>query len=307
MVHNYYQQPGGEDTVFQNETQLLLAKGHDVIQYHVSNDRIHQMGQVNVAIKTLWNREISADLGKYIDQHKPDLVHFHNTFPLISPAAYYLVSSKGIPVVQTLHNYRLLCLNSYLFRDGQICSDCVSKLIPYPGVRHRCYRDNFGASTTVAAFITFHRILQTWKNKVDAYIALTEFQRGILVDGGLPAEKIHIKPNFITPDPGPGNHTDNAFLYVGRLSKEKGIETLLSVMDILPENYRFLIAGDGPFVPQVTEKATQLSNVEYLGALGHDQVIKLMQDSNAFIIPHPYGMKDFPWWSLKHFRWVCRY
>src|SRR5262249_8455065 len=150
-----------------------------------------------------------------------------NTFPLMSAAAYYAARAEDVSVVQTLHNFRLCCANALLFRQGEVCEACLGKAAPWRGIVHRCYRDSRTASAAVAAMIAVHRTLGTWRSAVDVYIARTESSRRKLVEGGLPAGKIAVKPNFAYPDPRQGTGKGNYAVYVGRLSAEKGVATLL--------------------------------------------------------------------------------
>ena len=162
-------------------------------------------------------------LSALIAESRPHVVHFHNTFPLISPSAYYAARKHGVPVVQTLHNFRLLCANAIFMRDGRPCEDCLPRRVPFAGVLHKCYRDSRTASAGVAAMVTLHRALGTWRNLIDVYIALSEFARDKFVAGGLPQHKIVVKPNCLTDDPALGLGQRAFALFVGRLSPEKGI------------------------------------------------------------------------------------
>lgn len=177
LVHNYYQQPGGEDQVFAAESSMLEEHGCRVFRYMVHNDSIKGMNPLTLARNTLWNKTIASELRETIRKVKPDVIHFHNTFPLISPAAYYTAKAEGIPMVQTLHNYRLLCPNALFFRDGHICEDCMGKFVPWPGILHACYRENRAATGVTAGMLSVHRVLRTYSRMVDVYIALTDFAR----------------------------------------------------------------------------------------------------------------------------------
>jgi glycosyltransferase involved in cell wall biosynthesis len=216
---------------------------------------------------------------------KPQVVHFHNTFPLISPAAYYAVKAEGVPVVQTLHNYRLFCTNAYFFRDGSVCEDCFGKALPWPGVLHACYRDSRAASATVAAMLTSHRALQTWTKMVDTYIVLTEFERQKFIQGGLPAEKLTVKPHFVHPDPGVGEGSGHYALFIGRLSPEKGVDTLLSAWEYIKEEVCLKIVGDGPLAPRVAEVARRVPGVEWLGQQPLEEVYRLMGGAHVLVFP----------------------
>src|SRR5438094_5382177 len=195
VAHNFYQIPGGEDEVFRTECDLLRSYGHDVHTFTVHNDAIETMSRLALVRKTIWNRDIGREMAALVREHDIELVHFHNTFPLISPAAYSAVRGAGAAVVQTLHNFRLLCANALLFRDGEVCEKCLNRAIPWPAVVHKCYRGSFTATAVVAATLTIHRLRRTWADDVDALIATTNFARQKFVSNGFPADKITVKPN----------------------------------------------------------------------------------------------------------------
>ena len=188
-VHNYYQQPGGEDRIFEAESSMLEKHGCRVFRYTVHNDHIKGMNPLTLSRSTLWNKAIASELRKLIQKVRPDIIHFHNTFPLISPAAYYVAKEESIPVVQTLHNYRLLCPNALLFRNGHICEDCMGKFVSWPGVLNACYRENRAATSVIATMLSVHRVLRTYRRMVDIYIALTDFASQKFIRGGIPADK----------------------------------------------------------------------------------------------------------------------
>jgi glycosyltransferase involved in cell wall biosynthesis len=284
-VHNRYQQPGGEDQVFLAETTLLESYGHRVVRYSTHNDRVAGMNRLALAGNTLWNSSTYRELRALIRQERPHVAHFHNTFPLVSPAGYYAAKAEGVPVVQTLHNYRLLCPNALFFRDGRVCEDCMSKVIPWPGVVHKCYRGSRAASGLVTAMLTTHRVLRTWTEMVDAYVALTEFARRKFVEGGLPAEKMVVKPNFVYPDPGPGEGRGGYALFVGRLSPEKGVGTLLAAWERLDRPVPLKVVGDGPLREQVVEAPDRRPCVEYLGYRPAEEVHGLMKEASMLVFP----------------------
>src|SRR5205809_5447205 len=208
LVHNRYQQAGGEDEVFRAEGQILRAAGHRVVEHVRSNDEIGLSGlasRARLAAATVWARDSHRALREALRRDRPDIVHFHNTFPLISPAAYYVCREAGVPVVQTLHNYRLLCPVATFLRDGKICEACLGRSVAWPGILYGCYRGSRAATAAVAAMLAFHRSRNTWTGQVDYYIALTEFSRQKFIQGGLPADRMAVKPNFVYPDPGVSN------------------------------------------------------------------------------------------------------
>jgi glycosyltransferase involved in cell wall biosynthesis len=285
VVHNRYQQAGGEDQVFLAETVLLESRGHRVVRYSAHNDRVAEMNRLALAGRTLWSSATYQELRALIRQERPHVAHFHNTFPLISPAGYYAAQAEGVPVIQTLHNYRLLCPNALFFRDGRVCEDCMGKMITWPGVVHKCYRGSRAASGIVAAMLTTHRVLGTWTEMVDVYIALTEFARLKFVEGGLPAEKMVVKPNFVYPDPGPGEGRGGYALFVGRLSREKGVGTLLAAWERLDRRIPLKVVGDGPLREQVAEAANRHPCVEYLGYRAAEEVQALLKEASILVFP----------------------
>ncbi len=281
LVHNFYLEPGGEDQVFAAESEVLRAHGDDVRTYTVHNSRIASMGRLHLAAATVWNREVLDELTNRIGQDRPDLVHFHNTFPLISPAGYAAARHWGIPVVQTLHNFRLLCVNALFLRDGKPCEDCLGHAVAWPGVVHACYRRSRRASAVVAGMLAVHRVRRTWDAAVDTYIAMSEFARDKFVAGGLPPQRIVVKSNFLAHDPGVGTHEGNFALYVGRLSPEKGIEGLLDVWRRLAPPMRLRIIGSGPLESSLDRPP----GVEFLGRQPRECVLAAMKDARVLVFP----------------------
>jgi len=284
-VHNKYQIRGGEDESRESEERLLRDRGHQVEVYEESNDHLAAIGAAQVAIKTVWSSEAYEIVRQRLKTTKHDLIHVQNFFPLISPSVYYAARAEGVPVVQTLRNYRLLCPNALFFRDGQVCEDCLGKPVPYPGVLHGCYRESRIASGGVTTMITVHRALNTWNEMVDTYIALTEFARQKFIQGGLPAEKIVVKPNFVSPDPGVGAGRGGYALYVGRLSVEKGLDTLLAAWEQLENPIPLKIVGEGPLADRVIEATKRMPQVEWLGRKPMPEVHALMGEAMFLIFP----------------------
>jgi len=285
-VHNHYQQPGGEDAVFSTETVLLRQKGHEVVQYTEDNQRINGIRQVALAADTIWSRPTRHRLLRILRNVQCDVVHFHNTFPLISPSAYSACREAGVPVVQTLHNYRLLCPAAIFFRDGHVCEECLGKTPPWPGVLHTCYRESRAQTTVVVAMLTLHRWLKTWQKQVDVYVALTEFARGKFIEGGLPAEKILVKPNFVSPDLGMRESDGSYALFVGRIAREKGVRMLLQAWQGL-RGTPLKIVGDGPLMDEIRGfvQEQKLAGVEVLGQRARQEVLTLMKGAQFLVFP----------------------
>ncbi|MBD2072645.1 glycosyltransferase family 4 protein [Phormidium sp. FACHB-592] len=284
-IHNSYQIRGGEDESRESEERLLREMGHDVDVYEEDNDRIATLSNTQMALRTIWSTEAHEIVKQRLSNATYDVVHVQNFFPLISPSVHHAAQAAGVPVIQTLRNYRLLCPNALFFRDGQVCEDCLGKSIPYPGVLHGCYRESRTASAAVVAMLTVHRTMSTWTNAVDRFIALTEFARQKFIEGGFPAEKIVVKPNFVHPDPGIGTGTGGYALYVGRLSVEKGLDTLLAAWERLDQPIPLKIIGDGPLAEQVIEATQRMSSVEWLGRKPMSEVHALMGEAMFLVFP----------------------
>ena len=292
QVHNYYQQPGGEDQVFAAEGELLGRRGHTVFRFEAHNDDVAQYGRLALAKATVWNDESYERLRALLREHRPQILHVHNTLPLISPAAYYAAKREGVAVVQTLHNYRLLCPAATFFRDGHVCEDCLGKAFPWPAVAHACYRDR-AASSVVASMLAYHRARHTWRDAVDAYIALTPFSKEKFVEGGLPENKIFVKPNFLGADPGAGAGSGGYALFVGRLTEEKGLGTLLDAWTTLGAQMPLKIAGDGPLSPEVSKRAQTTEGVTWLGRQPREEVLALMKSASLLVFPSTW-YEGFP-------------
>lgn len=287
FVHNSYQHKGGEDSVVDDEINLLRGNGHDVFEYRISNDKIKSMSKLDLLKTTIWSSHSIHDIKKILDKFSPDICHIHNTFPLISPSIYWGLDKKNIPIVQTLHNFRLACPQAMFLREGKICESCLGK-IPLQGIVHGCYRDSIAQTAVLSSMLVTHRILGTWKNKVTSYIALNEFCKEKFVSAGIPSEKIKIKPNFVIKTNQEQHDREDYFLYIGRLSKEKGISTLLEAFKNLP-NKKLLVAGDGP------EKSILMGheNINCIGHVGKEHIIELLLKAKAIIIPSIW-YENFP-------------
>jgi glycosyltransferase involved in cell wall biosynthesis len=290
VVHNGYQKHGGEDVVVEAEERLLRAHGHSVVRYRRHNEELRGRGPLGIltaGMQTVWSKASAREVAALLAKEKPGVVHFHNIFPLISPAAYYACAEANVPVVQTLHNYRLLCPGAYFLRDGRVCEECLGRSVPWPGVVHGCYRESRAATAAVATMLAVHRVMKTWREKVGVYIALSDFARKKFIEGGLPGERIVVKPNFVDPDPGLKCGAGEYALYVGRLSVEKGLRVLLGAWGRLQEKIPLRIAGDGPLKEEIAAeiKTRELSSVELLGRRAPSEIVSLMQGARFLVLP----------------------
>ena len=285
LCHNYYQYRGGEDQSFEQEAAMLRQHGHQVQLYTRHNDDVKGMSRGALARKTIWNQDTYSQVSAMIRQERPDVMHCNNTFPLISPAVYQAAKDQDVPVVQSLRNFRLLCPNALFLRDSKVCHDCLGKAIAWPAVLHRCYRGSLPATAVTAAMLAYHRRKKTWQQDVDRYIALTEFSRNKFIEGGLPAERISVKCNFLDPDPGVGSRGGGYAVFVGRLATEKGIDTLLSAWAGMKGSMRLKIIGEGPLTEVVSQAAEQDDRIEYLGFQPLDEVCKIVGQAACLIMP----------------------
>jgi glycosyltransferase involved in cell wall biosynthesis len=289
LVHNTYQQPGGEDVVFQNEKSLLERAGHQVIQYIRSNNELESasgLHRIAIVPRMLWSSNARRDFVSILEAEHPDIVHIHNTFLVISPSIYSACKERRIPVVQTLHNFRLLCPGSDFYRGGKVCEECVDNGL-LRSVRHGCYRNSRGATAGVALMIALHRKLNTWKECVTRFIALTEFEKERFVAAGFPCNGFVVKPNFVDPDPGERVSSGEYALYVGRLSEEKGLSVLLNAWKALRMQYPLQIVGDGPERATLEARARELdlSGVVFRGRLSRADVIASVKNARFTIVP----------------------
>jgi glycosyltransferase involved in cell wall biosynthesis len=294
FAHNQYQRPAGEDVVVEAELELLRSHHHTVDLFAVDNQSIQgAIAKAKAAVSAVYSFHNKQRFQEKIHQFKPDIVHVHNFFPLLSPALYDACHESQIPVVQTLHNYRIICPSAKLFRQGQICESCVGKTVPLPGIINRCYRDSAVQSAAVAAMITTHNLCQTWQKRVDAYITLTPFQKAKMVQAGLPAAKIHVKPNFLF-DPGKSDSTTEQrpparyALYVGRLWEEKGITTLLDAYIKHDIKLPLKIVGDGILGTELQQRVHQAGldhRIEFLGWQKKSEVVELMRQAQFLVFP----------------------
>jgi glycosyltransferase involved in cell wall biosynthesis len=278
VVHNRYRQRGGEDAVVEAEVALLRAHGHAVELYVRDNHELEGMAPLDASAQALWSRRTTAEIADLCVRHQADLVHAHNTFALVSPSLYWATFRARVPVVQTLHNYRLMCVQGMFLREERVCEDCLGH-VPWRGVLHRCYHGSAMESAALAGVVTLHRMIGTFRERVTRYIALNEFCRRKFIEGGLPAARIVVKPNFVDVAPAP-EAPRHGGLFVGRLSAEKGIATLLAALD--RERGPLLdVVGSGPDA----ERVNTHPRVRAHGWLASAQVLERMRGASYLVLP----------------------
>jgi glycosyltransferase involved in cell wall biosynthesis len=286
VAHNRYRFSGGEDAVVRDEVALLRQHGHCVKLLQQDNDAIYGIsGKLVAAASIFYSAHSRTRMRNAIRDYRPDIVHVHNWFPILSPSIIMEADVAAIPLVQTLHNYRMLCANALLYRDESICTDCIGKSLSLGGIVHGCYRNSRAGSAIVTSAYVFHRLMHTW-DRVSLFIALSGFERDILVRGGLPAGKIVIKPNFVGADTWTAGRIPEDFaLYVGRLSPEKGIGTLLTAWKSGTIPLRLKIIGDGPMADEVRTCAVSNADIEYMGSQPSDEAYRQMARAKFLVFP----------------------
>lgn len=284
LAHNRYQQKGGEDAVFDAEASMLERGGHIVERFVVDNSSIRSLGDKSRALAgAAWNAKIGAEVERIVRNFQPDVVHFHNFFPLISPAAHRAGRVGGAAVVQTLHNYRFLCAAGTFVRRGEACTECLHRG-RHRAVVHQCYRGSVSGTISVWAMqsVVSHR---AWVANVDRFIVLTEFAKQLFGSHGLPSERLFVKSNFCrsTDVSMTGGHCNRSgALFVGRLSHEKGVVSLINAWRRIPE-CKLSILGDGPLMDWAMQHAP--SNVEFLGSVSRRDVLARMRSSEFLVFP----------------------
>ncbi len=286
LAHAYYQERGGEDAVFERERDLLSSHGievHSLVRY---NRDLGGLGRLAQLRRTWWNADVYAEAQAMIRAHDIDVLHVTNITPGLSPSIYHAAADAGVPIVQSVHNYRPTgCLNGLFLAGGQVCERCSGKCVSWPGMIRGCYRGSRLTSSVMAATRTAHSLWKSPQSLIARWIALTNFAREKLIAGGLPAERVVVKPNFlpITPAVGPG---DGGYaLFVGRLSAEKGVQTLIQGWQRCPDAPRLMVAGDGPERTALEQQAMGDDRIEFVGALPAAQVLDYMSRAAFLVIP----------------------
>tara|TARA_B110000967_G_C18892483_1_gene568329 strand:- start:2189 stop:3319 length:1131 start_codon:yes stop_codon:yes gene_type:complete len=278
QIHNKYRHYGGEDVVVDNEYNLLKNKGINVDQLFFSNEKISPLNLFH-------NKDAFHETLKRIDDFKPDVIHLHNLFYSASPSVLKAAKKRDIPVIMTLHNYRLLCPGALFLRDSKVCTKCKNISIPYYGVKHKCFQDSYAKSALLASFIGYNKINNTWANTINKFIVLTPFIKKLIVDSSLKInpENIIVKPNS-TDDllDNVKKNRENKYLFIGRLSEEKGVNILVEAFNKIP-NIQLDIVGDGDLLENLKNKANK--NIVFHGSQNKTFIRKMLNQTKALIFP----------------------
>jgi len=295
LAHNHYgsSAPSGENAVFEAECRLLADRGHEVLRFERRSDAIRSQGLVGLArgaLSTPWNPFVARELRALLERERPDVLHVHNPFPMLSPAVFH--AARGLPVatVWTLHNYRPFCAAATLLRDGAPCTECIDRRSALPGLRHGCYRGSRAATLPLSVMIALLDRAGTLAHEVDAFVVLTEFQREMVVRAGLPERRVHVKPNFhpAPPAPVPWADREPRVIFVGRLGPEKGVRVLLDAWSLWPDAPLLEIAGDGPERAALEERARAHrlgDRVRFLGRVSPEEVERRIARARAMVVP----------------------
>jgi len=302
-IYNLYQQSGGENQWVESEPELMKARGHTIVSYRRDNREILNFSAWQKAAllwKASWSERSYRKVRQLIRRERPEVAHVYNTLALVTPSVYYACREEGVPVVQTLYNYRLVCPAGTLLRNGRICEECIAHSLAR-SVRHACYRGSRVQSAAAAWTLYAHRRRGTWRNCIDAYLVPTEFMRRKLVEGGLPADKIVVKPNFHEPDPGLRQQSDGSALYIGRLAVEKGVRTLAAAWEHLPHPPLLRVIGDGPLREELEHAAERSQGrIEILGHRSHEETIEYLKKAAFVLLPSEW-YEGFPHVILEAF------
>ncbi|MBS6764939.1 MAG: glycosyltransferase family 4 protein [Clostridium sp.] len=290
IVHNYYQIPGGEDTVVANEEQLLKEYGHEVFFYSRKNSELKTMSKLQkimLPFTSIFNIRTYIDIKQIIRSKNIEIVHVHNTLALISPSVYYAAKACKVPVIQTIHNFRLLCPGATFFREGHICEECITKGLKC-AIKHNCYRESKIQTIVCVINMKLHRMMGIYRDF--NYICLTEFNKSKLLSlKQVNQDKVFVKPNFVNSigEFIPGTQRVNQFVFVGRLDKLKGIDILLKAWNRMGKAApKLIVCGTGPMEKWCKQFITKTrSNVELRGYIPNKEARKLIAHSKALILP----------------------
>ena len=285
MVHNRYLTRGGEDVSTDSQVELLRQHGHRVELFEVSNVRVAELGKVRTAARSMWSVESYRQIESLLDDGAFDVMHVQNFFPLLSPSVYYAAQRQGVPVVQSLRNFRLVCPEGMLHRDGAVCTDCVGKAFAWPSIKHQCYRGSRIGSATIAIMSAGHTVARTWQRKVFRYVTPSAYARQVFLDDGWEPDLIDVIPNFVHPDPGIGQGNGGFALFAGRLDPPKGVDTLVRAWRDGGINFPLKIVGDGSLRAEVEAAVSAEDSIEYLGLVDSSEASQLMGEASFVVVP----------------------
>ncbi len=289
LAHSCYQYRGGEDMVFEREARLLESNHVDVIRYEKHNHGILDGGRIRAAARAFWNSGVYREVRELIRRHQVDVVHITNMMPGLSPSIYRAARCENVPVVQSVHNFRLAgCLNGFFLRNSQVCRECSGQRFSWQGVLHGCYRNSRSQSLVAAASLALHRMINNDSQGIAAWIALTDFSREELIRSGLPGDRIYVKPNFLEQDIEPGTGSGDYAVFAGRMSQEKGVTTMIRAWQILHDRGvapPLKIVGEGPLLHEAMANAAHLPVVEFTGPLANAQTLNLLKSAKCLIVP----------------------
>ena len=281
--HNYYRSRGGEDVSFECDVELLRQRGHEVFPFTRDNHSLNS-GGLRTAVSAIWNRDAEREIAEVLRRERPDVLHCNNLFPQLTVSFYRPAARMHIPVVQALRNYRAFCANSFFYESGKVCTRCLGRTAAWHGLVRRCYRDSFAATGAVVAMQLVHRMLRIQHRYVDAFFTPSQFARQIHIDGGFPADRMHCRPNYILPDLGFRAEKADEAIFVGRLSPEKGVDTLLDAWQMSGVPLRLKIVGTGPEEQRLRDRAAALPGVEFLGGLRSSEVLEHIARARVLFI-----------------------
>lgn len=305
IIHNHYLESGGEDSVVSAEIDMLRYFGEQVILYERSNDEINTLSfrrKIYFALKDImWSNKTYHDIKQIIFNEKPDIAHIHNPFIMMSPSLYYALKEENIPIVQTLHNYRLFCLNGLFYRKGKICQLCKGRNY-LPALMHKCWRGSFLATKVFIRMLESYKKLKVFEEKVQRFIVLSKFSKSKFIKAGLCPEKIDIKPNFVDVKTDKRIDFDNYALYIGRLVDYKGVNTLLKAYELLGSSYHLIIIGDGPLYIKIKHQTRNYTNIEVFGCLAHGKAMEYLRKC-AFLIFPSECYENMPRTIIESYAW----
>lgn len=293
MLHNRYAAIGGEDISTELEARMLADRGHQVDTWQVSNEGIENESRVATAMAAIWSRDAVSELTRRLRSQTYDVVHVQNYFARLSPAVHQVARRHGVASVQHLRNYRFTCVNAMLFREGSLCLDCVGQRVPWKGVQRGCYRGSRSASMVVASMKGVHAALGTWNHAVTRYIAVSDYVKTIHVRAGLPADRISVRGNLVSPPSGERPTEDRGVFIASRLSDEKGIDTLIKAWRLRPRSETLEIAGVGPAETHLRAIAEGDETIRFLGHIPSAEVGRRMSSARLVVVSarwaEPFG------------------